>query len=432
MCSHLSKKRCKFPAAPGSTFCGHHRSDQIRGKKSHEEAWQNFGKSSLSTVTFLPLSHPLLVLYPPCSHTSRVERYITTLNLKVIYKEKRTTGRMSSMLIDLRGVEDVGDLINDRLIGYPPLNRILGQKPIIVHRSTTDFKEIVDQFKLECEIHEEETVRITGKSDLRQRLITESEVIPENCDPRGLINFSVVSLYSDAVFLYGLDSSKDSSKDPSKDPSKDSSKVESKVVESKVVESKVKVNETSTKISKAILKVEEAFMGRGWEVGGGIWVDVGASPGSWTKWVVDNGNGVKVVAIDQGDLNEEVLKMDGVIHFKGLAGGDSLKDIEEVVGGEKKVDGLVCDMNQPPEEALGIILGLASLFKEGMKLILTLKLNSGKSEGQREREEKSVLKMLEDDRRWKADARCEWLFGNTENESMLTAVFVGSVGGGGG
>lgn len=125
-------------------------------------------------------------------------------------------------------------------------------------------------------------------------------MIPENCDPRGLINFSVVSLYSDAVFLYGLDSSKDSSKDPSKD----SSKVESKV-ESKVVESKVKVNETSTKISKAILKVEEAFMGRGWEVGGGIWVDVGASPGSWTKWVVDNGNGVKVVAIDQGDLNEE-------------------------------------------------------------------------------------------------------------------------------
>lgn len=126
-----------------------------------------------------------------------------------------------------------------------------------------------------------------------------------------------------------------------------------------------------------------------------------------------------------------VLKMDSVIHFQGLAGGDSLKDIEEVVGGEKKVDGLVCDMNQPPEEALGIILGLASLFKEGMKLIFTLKLNSGKSEGQREREEKSVLKMLEDDTRWKADARCEWLFGNTENESVLTAVFVGSGGGGG-
>ena len=205
-CSHVSKKRCKFMATAGSDLCGHHRTDAIRGKKSHEIVWAQDGRRDLSTQTFLPLNQQLLVLYVPCSHTTRVERYVSEImKLTVIYKEKRTTGRNSTMLIDLEGVENKEELIKERLTGFQPLNRILGQTPMIISASSVDFATVVKDFKTECNRHSSSTIKITAKAELRGKLIEQAG--EENCDPKGEMNFSVVGLYDSAVFLYGLSKS---------------------------------------------------------------------------------------------------------------------------------------------------------------------------------------------------------------------------------
>ena len=109
------------------------------------------------------------------------------------------------MLIDLEGVENKEELIKERLTGFQPLNRILGQTPMIVSASSVDFATVVKDFKTECNRHSSSTIKITAKADLRAKLIEQAG--EDNCDPKGEMNFSVVGLYDSAVFLYGLSKS---------------------------------------------------------------------------------------------------------------------------------------------------------------------------------------------------------------------------------
>ena len=57
-------------------------------------------------------------------------------------------------------------------------------------------------------------------------------------------------------------------------------------------------------------------------------------------------------------------------------------------------------------------------------LVLTLKLSCGKSVAGRAAQEKAALEALEAFGGW-VDIECRWLFGNTANESTITAVWNG-------
>ena len=128
------------------------------------------------------------------------------------------------------------------------------------------------------------------------------------------------------------------------------------------------------------MKISEAFATRGWTVSGRVGIDVGASPGSWTNWLINNSaeeEKIRIVAIDPGELKKEVLDNgERVVHMKCLAEAARLEEISKVVGevGRDKdgrrdvVDAVVCDMNQLPTEALGILLSLSGLFAIGCKV----------------------------------------------------------------
>ncbi len=93
-------------------------------------------------------------------------------------------------------------------------------------------------------------------------------------------------------------------------------------------------------------------------------LDLGASPGGWTKVLLDYG--LRVVAVDPADLNEDLKKNKNVHHFRGLA-QDYLKISDHF-------DIIVNDMRMDPIDSCKLMIELSKhLTRDGI-VIMTLKL----------------------------------------------------------
>ena len=98
-------------------------------------------------------------------------------------------------------------------------------------------------------------------------------------------------------------------------------------------------------------------------------LDIGSSPGGWTKYLLDIG-AKQVVSVDPGELKLDPETMESVIYHS--------KTIEKCIA-DGDLDGLVfdlivCDANMDPEMAVEMIHSLSSKLKEYGLIIFTLKM----------------------------------------------------------
>lgn len=118
-------------------------------------------------------------------------------------------------------------------------------------------------------------------------------------------------------------------------------------------------------ISRAENKLKEALSKYNIDLGdkGGIALDIGASPGGWTKVLVDHG--FDVVAVDPGNLHPGLQNHPKVQHQKCRI---------EDLSFDNYFDIIVNDMNVDPTITSKIMNSLAPSLKEGGIAIVTFKL----------------------------------------------------------
>ena len=126
-------------------------------------------------------------------------------------------------------------------------------------------------------------------------------------------------------------------------------------------------------ISRAYYKLREAFLREKDYFksirSGFMALDIGSSPGGWTKYLLDIG-AKRVISVDPGELRLDQETMESVVYHQ--------KTIEKcIVDGD--LDGLlfdiiVCDANMDPEMAVEMIHSISSRLKERGHIIFTLKM----------------------------------------------------------
>ena len=126
------------------------------------------------------------------------------------------------------------------------------------------------------------------------------------------------------------------------------------------------------KISRAEFKLREAIGYFGIDLKRiGSAIDIGASPGGWSRVLSDKG--IKVLAIDKAKL---AYSSKLITHIKESA--DSVG--EETLSKFGKADILLIDTNTDPKISSGIAAKFAESLGEGAYLILTLKFVGGSME----------------------------------------------------
>ncbi|WP_212755253.1 RlmE/FtsJ family methyltransferase [Flexivirga aerilata] len=121
-------------------------------------------------------------------------------------------------------------------------------------------------------------------------------------------------------------------------------------------------------VSRAEFKLEELFGFVGEPVGSTA-VDLGASPGGWTRILADRGFAT-IHAVDPAELDQRVLDLPGVQHHQQTA-GDFVKDWD----GEP-VDLIVNDMRMVPQLTAHTMVEAARLLRPGGQAVITLKLGT--------------------------------------------------------
>lgn len=122
-------------------------------------------------------------------------------------------------------------------------------------------------------------------------------------------------------------------------------------------------------ISRAEFKLEEAIQVFGLDLPRrGTAADLGASPGGWTR--ILRAQGLKVWAIDPGDLDPRLLMDPGVTHARTTAGSF-------FAANKTRFDLLVNDMKMDPKLTCDTMLTAAGSLRPGGKAVVTLKLAHG-------------------------------------------------------
>ena len=103
-------------------------------------------------------------------------------------------------------------------------------------------------------------------------------------------------------------------------------------------------------------------------------IDIGASPGGWTEFLVEKNNRT-VLAIDPGTMDTELLKNSKVIHVNKKI-EDSLSIIDSYARNTSNffLDMIVCDMNMDPRDSARVCNKVFKYLGKNGILILTIKL----------------------------------------------------------
>jgi 23S rRNA (cytidine2498-2'-O)-methyltransferase len=118
-------------------------------------------------------------------------------------------------------------------------------------------------------------------------------------------------------------------------------------------------------ISRAEFKLLEALSVFGRELPShGHALDIGASPGGWTRVLA--AHGLRVDAVDPGHLDPRLKGNRLVRHHR--------KRIQEVRFGPLQFDAIVNDMKMDARDSIEIMLGLADRLRPGGLAIMTLKM----------------------------------------------------------
>ena len=96
----------------------------------------------------------------------------------------------------------------------------------------------------------------------------------------------------------------------------------------------------------------------------GTALDMGAAPGGWTH--VLRQRGLRVVAVDPGDLDPRLVGDPGVVHVRGK--------IEAYLNAGRRFDMLANDMRMDASESVAVMLEARPCLKSGGLAIVTLKL----------------------------------------------------------
>jgi 23S rRNA (cytidine2498-2'-O)-methyltransferase len=92
-------------------------------------------------------------------------------------------------------------------------------------------------------------------------------------------------------------------------------------------------------------------------------LDLGSSPGGWTRVLAEKG--YAVTSVDKAPLNPDVLKLKGVNFIK--------KDAQFYRCDKDSFDLLTCDINRDPIQTSRTIAAISPGLKPGSPLILTIK-----------------------------------------------------------
>ncbi|MEU9609742.1 SAM-dependent methyltransferase [Streptomyces sp. NPDC048057] len=132
---------------------------------------------------------------------------------------------------------------------------------------------------------------------------------------------------------------------------------------------RVRLARSPRTISRAEFKLEEALKVFDLTLPrSGTAVDLGASPGGWTR--ILRTQGLKVWAVDPGDLDARLLSDPGVQHARTTAGN--------FFGTNKaRFDVVVNDMKMDPKLTCDIMLTAAGRLRPGGTAVVTLKLAHG-------------------------------------------------------
>jgi len=124
------------------------------------------------------------------------------------------------------------------------------------------------------------------------------------------------------------------------------------------------LSRSSREISRAEKKLKEAINAFNIQVtGNGNALDMGASPGGWTKVLADYG--FHVSAVDPGDLHPSLQNHPNITHYKARV---------ENVQFEIPFEIIVNDMNIDPQDTARIMNDLAPRLADGGLAVVTLKL----------------------------------------------------------
>ncbi len=139
----------------------------------------------------------------------------------------------------------------------------------------------------------------------------------------------------------------------------------------------------ATGISRAELKLIEAFDEFRIKTGGGVAIDLGAAPGGWSAYLARKD--FKVVAVDNGALNYEKLSamgltvksIDNTSEVGGFVGRYDIlhvrSNFQNVAATLRDVDLIASDMNIEAGEAIQAVLQFSDCLKKGAALIITIK-----------------------------------------------------------
>lgn len=130
---------------------------------------------------------------------------------------------------------------------------------------------------------------------------------------------------------------------------------------------RIRLASRKEQVSRAEFKLEELFTHIDLPEGD-VAVDLGASPGGWTRILRSRGYG-QVHSVDPADLDQRVLDLGGVEHHRTTAG-------EFVATFPRRVDLIVNDMRMPPQLSAHTMLEAADMLNPGATAIVTLKLGT--------------------------------------------------------
>ena len=129
---------------------------------------------------------------------------------------------------------------------------------------------------------------------------------------------------------------------------------------------RVRLAKPKGQISRSEFKLEELFRTTDIQLPArGRALDLGASPGGWTR--ILRQHGLEVVAVDPADLDPCLRGDTGIRHVRTTAGAWLAEATD-------RFDVIVNDMRMEPEMSVGLMLEAAERLTPGGMLIVTLKL----------------------------------------------------------
>jgi 23S rRNA (cytidine2498-2'-O)-methyltransferase len=96
----------------------------------------------------------------------------------------------------------------------------------------------------------------------------------------------------------------------------------------------------------------------------GLALDIGASPGGWTRLLA--AQGLRVDAVDPGELDRRIRGDKRITHHR--------KRIQEYEPGSRRLDVIVNDMKMDARDSIEIMLGFASYLSSSGVAVMTLKM----------------------------------------------------------